>query len=106
MELGRSHSDGKSTFNLDERRLAQTGCRSFPPPPRRLTTFACTQHLCLPPELTPLCTTVPVYIPSCDEPPPPPMCTNPESYSTRETCEAAFCRWMTPPQQAPYCTYP
>ncbi len=91
--------------------VTESDCCELPPDmtpycPPLYTLKISEEHLCLPPELTPLCTTVSVYIPSCDEPPPPPACINPESYSTQETCEAAYCRWMRPPQQAPYCTYP
>ncbi|MBI4733028.1 MAG: hypothetical protein HY781_13050, partial [Chloroflexi bacterium] len=91
--------------------VTESDCCELPPDvpaycPPLYTLKISEEHLCTPEELAPLCTSFTVYIPSCDEPPPPPVCTNPESYTTQSTCEAAYCRWMRPPQQAPYCTYP
>jgi hypothetical protein len=64
-------------------------------------------HVCIPEELSPLCTSVSFYIPNCDEPPPS-LCINPESYHDPTSCEAAYCRWEIGFPGAPNgrCTYP
>jgi hypothetical protein len=65
------------------------------------------EHLCIPEEVSPLCTSVSFYIPNCDEPPPS-LCINPESYHDPTSCEAAYCRWELGFPGAPNgrCTYP
>jgi formylglycine-generating enzyme required for sulfatase activity len=61
---------------------------------------------CTPPELVPLCTSFPVYIPNCDIPVQL-QCANPGSFGSQPACEAAACRWVRPSSQPkPYCTYP
>ncbi len=91
--------------------ITESDCCELPPDvpaycPPLYTIKLSEEHLCIPDDLEPLCTSFTVYIPNCDEPVIP-VCTDPGSYLTPPSCEAAHCRWVyTTSQPNGYCTYP
>jgi hypothetical protein len=61
--------------------------------------------LCLPKKPNYQCTTISLYVPSC-ETPQQKVCVNPEQYTNQASCEAAYCRWVVRYVAPSYCTYP
>ncbi|MBN2043457.1 MAG: SUMF1/EgtB/PvdO family nonheme iron enzyme [Anaerolineales bacterium] len=79
----------------------------------RLTYYDPITNSCIPIQIGNTCFDLTVYVPECppqptqERPTPIPTCENPRSYTTQQSCEAAYCLWYQPLTGGPaYCTYP
>ncbi|MBI4732458.1 MAG: SUMF1/EgtB/PvdO family nonheme iron enzyme [Chloroflexi bacterium] len=84
-------------------------CCAFPPEvdPVCLAGYGYNANLmlCIPKDFGSQCTSLYLYIPSCDVPQLT-TCQNPSQYSDPTSCEAASCRWVVVAGAPSYCTYP